>query len=600
MLTDSFLLNNLSMEFQSLERGLDLIRILFRKVQLQLMGGLPNDLDDPVTGNSDPGNGTPGSDNASDYYFVVGGKAPSYWNHRFTFNFFCGLNDLVGTGVGVGDDTIEFTTYSYAINDEYTFLQTGVEDDCYYYYNGSPGIPPASTRFAIVGQQPQTLTLTGQSPVTSQFGLPFLYVSDQNQNLVETIAATSVSDDRTQATFPFPSSLSSGAYSLALVNQTNTPGGISTAGTNMLSIASSQTIAGAPFGVSVAGQAYTHVIVNSCTGTSTTSSSYKTLPVVSLYSANQVLVNGSHISVGANPTAVAAYISNQVTYISNEGNCNEIFDDYAGTTRAVVANSGGNSVTVLDIVNNTMLTNITVGNQLVALAVSSDGNTAYVANYKDNTISVVNLTAETVTGTIAVSGQPTSVALTSSGTLWVGGVGFLTEINTSSMTVTATETVSGKTIVALGYSDSVGQIVATTVDGSNNVYADEIDPASVTAGGTYTPLASNKISSLGTHLNAQTQAQVRSFTSTLANQNILNTNQAGAPPLVVQDGWAVVTATPTGFTITDITGKIVLVSEQTPSPVTAIAVDPQLNVAYLTMPDSNIILTVPLPGTNSN
>jgi hypothetical protein len=68
--------------------------------------------------------------------------------------------------------------------------------------------------------------------------------------------------------------------------------------------------------------------------------------------------------------------------------------------------------------------------------------------------------------------------------------------------------------------------------------------------------------------------------------------------LVVQDGWAVVTATPTGFTITDITGHVVLVSETTPSPVTAIAVDSTLNVAYLVMPDSNILLTVPLPGTN--
>jgi hypothetical protein len=68
----------------------------------------------------------------------------------------------------------------------------------------------------------------------------------------------------------------------------------------------------------------------------------------------------------------------------------------------------------------------------------------------------------------------------------------------------------------------------------------------------------------------------------------------------VQDNWAVITATPTGFTITDITGHQVLVSETTPSPVTAIAVDANLNVAYLTMPDSNTLLTVPLPGTGSN
>ena len=76
--------------------------------------------------------------------------------------------------------------------------------------------------------------------------------------------------------------------------------------------------------------------------------------------------------------------------------------------------------------------------------------------------------------------------------------------------------------------------------------------------------------------------------------------EPGAPPLVVQDGWAVVSATSTGFTITDASGRIVLVSETTPSPVAAIAVDKNLNAAYLTMPDSNTLLTVPLPGTGSN
>jgi hypothetical protein len=129
------------------------------------------------------------------------------------------------------------------------------------------------------------------------------------------------------------------------------------------------------------------------------------------------------------------------------------------------------------------------------------------------------------------------------------------------------------------------------------VYADEINPSTVQAGGVYTPLASNMVSSVGTY------ATVRAYTATLASAsrgNLLNINQVGAPPLVVQDGWAVVTATPTGFSITDITGKVVLVSEKTPSPVTAIAVDSKLNVAYLVMPDSNTLLTVPLPGTGTN
>jgi hypothetical protein len=177
-------------------------------------------------------------------------------------------------------------------------------------------------------------------------------------------------------------------------------------------------------------------------------------------------------------------------------------------------------------------------------------------------------------------------------------VGFLTEINTQTMGVVATEPVTNKTIIALGYSDSVNQLVATTADNlRGNVYVDEISPSAVTSGGTYTPQASALVSSLGTHLN-RANAEVRAFTATVASATLINADQAGAPPLVVQDGWAVVSATPTGFSISDISGNVVLVSETTPSPVTAIAVNPQLSAAYLTMPDSNTLLTVPLPGTN--
>ncbi len=318
---------------------------------------------------------------------------------------------------------------------------------------------------------------------------------------------------------------------------------------------------------------------------------YETFPVVSLYSLDEVLVGGTAVSVGANPTAVATYTAGSVS--KYEGG---VPHSYSGTTQAVVANSGSNTISILDIVNDDLLFNVTVGNQPVALAVSSDGSTAYVANYTDGTVTQVNLTAGTVTATIAVGPQPTSVALTSAGILWVGGVGFLAELNTNPMSVVATEPVAGKSIIALGYSDSVNQLVATTVDTSGNVYADEISPSTFQAGGVYAPLASNVVSSVGTH-SVESEA-VQAYTATLAGANLININQVGAPPLVVQDGWAVVTATPTGFTITDITGQVVLVSETTPSPITAIAADSKLNVVYLVMPDSNTLLTVPLPGTN--
>jgi hypothetical protein len=201
------------------------------------------------------------TNNASEFYYVQSGIATAYWNHRFTFDFYCGDLNQIGVVIDY-EGSQQFTSYGYQMANELTPLRTGVEDDCLYYYNGQPGIPPASTRFAITGQEPQTLTLTGQGPVISSNGMPILYIYGPTHKLIETVPATSVSADHTQATFPFPSSLPSNAYSVALVNQRST--GPSTTGTNELWIASSQTIAGNPFGVSVAGLNEFWKDMNSC------------------------------------------------------------------------------------------------------------------------------------------------------------------------------------------------------------------------------------------------------------------------------------------------------------------------------------------------
>ena len=537
--------------------------------------------------------GAPSDYNSNNYYWVCYGEAPAYWTITYTLNYYCGSTNLIYED--------PFNIYEYQLTHQETFPTSGIQGDCI-----TKDVPSASTRFAILGQLPETLTLTGEASFVTTYGMPELYVYDGTATLVATETATSVSSDGSQATFPFPSSLQQNAYTVAVANQTGGSPGTSAVGTNYLSVASSQTISGSPFGVSVGAQ--TTETINcvyveegnpphQTTQCTTSSSNPDTIPVVSLYSANQVMIGSTLVNVGANPTAVGTYAVSPVTSTTSNGS-GYVTTILSGSLRAIVANSGSNTVTILNTVTDTSVATVTVGNQPVALTVSSTGAYAYVANYTDSTITRVNLSTNTAAGTVVVGGHPTSVALTSGGTLWVGGVGFLTEINTSTMTATATEAISGKTIVGLGYSDSVGQIVATTVDSSNNVYIDQIAPSSVTSGGTYTTVASNQISSVGTHLNVHTEAQVRSFTNTLASQSILNTNQPGAPPLVVQDGWAVVTATPTGFSITDITGNVVLVSEQTPSPITAIAIDPNLNVVYLTMPDSNTLLKVPLPGTN--
>ncbi|MFZ1085234.1 MAG: hypothetical protein WAN35_09740 [Terracidiphilus sp.] len=523
-------------------------------------------------------------------------RAPAYWNLFYLSPFYCGTSNFQGGGDWDGTYWDEYEIQNTLVPNYYASGLAST-DVCIHY--GS--LLPASTRFAVLGSLPGTITLGSSVPFSTTNGMPLLYVYDGKENLVTTSTATSVSSDGSEATFPFPSTLAQAGYSLAVVNQIGGNLQYQTAGTNLLSIASSQTIAGTPFGVAAGAQTTTTITCNMISPypgvqpvrECSSNSNYNSFPVVSLYSLNQVLAGGTAINVGLNPTAVATY---QNGYTENTYDNGMMIQIVTGTNRAVVANSGSNTISVLDIVNNVLLSNIPVGNQPVALAVSSDGSTAYVANYTDSTVTQVNLNTGSATATIAVGGHPTSVALTASGTLWAGGQGFLTQMSTQPMSAVATQTIFNKTITALGFSDSENQLIATTVDARSNVYVDEINPGTIHTGSAYTPLASTMVSSLGSHLIRS--ASIRAFTATLASANLISPNQAGAPPLVVQDGWAVVTATPTGFTITDISGQVVLVSETTPSPVTAIAVDSKFNAAYLVMPDSNTLLTVPLPGVN--
>jgi YVTN family beta-propeller protein len=475
-------------------------------------------------------------------------------------------------------------------------------------------LPPTNTsfsQFAIAGTVPSSIILPeipGWGPFSAASGPPELQIftgANGTPSLYYSTAASAVGTGGVSATFALPNSVPQGAYALVASNQ-NADGSYSTNAWDVLTVAGSQTIAGNPFGVAVGGytDAFEDIGIQNddgtCPGGTWGQNFYDTIPVVSLYSLGKVLVNGTAVTVGANPTAVTAFTGPDSEQDSSD-DCNIYRNKYSGQTSAIVANSGGNTVSILDLVNDAVLNTVTVGRQPVALAVSSDGSKAYVANYADSTVTQVNLTTDTPITTIAVGGQPTSVALTAAGVLWVGGAGFLTEVNTSNMSVAATESTSGRTIAGLGFSDAENELIATSTVGTGSVSIDEISPSSVQNGGTYTALASHSVSTLGTYYNPRIQAQSFGFTSTLTSSSIpINTAQVGAPPLVVQDGWAVVTATPTGFSITDASGHIVLVSETTPSPVAAIAVDTNLNVAYLTEPDSNTLLTVPLPGTGGN
>ena len=258
---------------------------------------------------------------------------------------------------------------------------------------------------AILGASFFPSSLMGQAP-TLRYDV-ISVVPDRDGVTTET--ATNVSPDGTSATFPFPN-LPQNGYSLAVQNRIPAAPGDTPAGTNVLSIAGSQTIAGSPFGVAAGGLAESSRTCKPLPprpgypqqyNCMTTSVPYSAFPVVSLFAQGQVLIGTTAIGVGANPTAIASYTNGPITQSWYNG---LNYTTYTGTTRAIVANSGGNTVSILDLVFDRVLSNVTVGNQPVALVVSSDGSTAYVANYADSTVTRVNLNTATPTGTLAVGG----------------------------------------------------------------------------------------------------------------------------------------------------------------------------------------------------
>jgi YVTN family beta-propeller protein len=88
---------------------------------------------------------------------------------------------------------------------------------------------------------------------------------------------------------------------------------------------------------------------------------------------------------------------------------------------AYVTNSGGNTVTVLDVVDVRVDREIVVGQKPVAVAVSPTRNEVYVVNSGaadgQGSVSIINAENNTVTGAIYVHNQPVSIEIDSTGDL---------------------------------------------------------------------------------------------------------------------------------------------------------------------------------------
>lgn len=446
-------------------------------------------------------------------------------------------------------------------------------------------LPQADGHFAYAGQLPQSVTIYG-SNLSSTYAFPQLLVYDINANLRGTATATSVTGDGSSATFPFPNASSGGAlpsgfYMFAVKNVFDSVGSSKVVTATYYNIGSAAAAQGA-FGVDAVDLIYREETCNFDGYNYYCGGPYQDdnpTPILTLYSAGQVLGTHGTVQVGSQPTAVKAYGNYEVWNDTQYGG----FWATDEPSNTVVTNMGSNSVSILDLVNNMLVTNIAVGSQPVAVTVDAPGAKAYVANYGDGTLSEVNLSTYAVSRTVSIGMAPQTVTMDPNGSaVWIGGAGYLRKVDLSSFSVVYTASVSG-TVTSVAASNQqnklVYSLVTTPCCGGGSAY---------TAG----QLQLSNLTETGNYGNSSADAYAISGTGqSLPNASV--SPQGCAVSAQFGNGMGAC-ATATGFVVYDIVANQEVMRGTTTTPVRGIASDPDNKYMYLTLPDSNQYIAVPL------
>ena len=168
-------------------------------------------------------------------------------------------------------------------------------------------------------------------------------------------------------------------------------------------------------------------VINTATNTSVA-----TIPVGNGPSTIAVTPDGAHVyvvDVGDSTVSVIATATNTVVgspipvgpSIGPSSNVGALISGGIAITPSgssvYVANSGGNTVSVIATASNTVVDTIPVGSQPTGIAITPDGAHVYVANSGDSTVSVIATATNTVEGLpLPVGLFPLGVAITPDGT----------------------------------------------------------------------------------------------------------------------------------------------------------------------------------------
>jgi YVTN family beta-propeller protein len=437
-----------------------------------------------------------------------------------------------------------------------------------------------STHFALPGAIPSTIT--AYSNFSNTYGQPGLrvYVGGSSPSLVSVMSATSTTPG-SSAVFPFPtqsngSQLAEGFYGLVPTNETSSGSVVAAGLPSYLALGGTTTLAGA-YGVDAADiETYrTTCDAHGCTTTPTVISS---APILTEYYAGEVVsYTGATIPVGSEPVAIKAWGS----YLGSVKKGLTTFYTH-GPSGAVVANLGSSSVSMVSFSSNSVVANISVGAQPMAIALNSAGTMAYVASYGNGTLAAINLSNNTLSGTTTGLTGAQSVTMDPSGSyVWVGGTNYLYKVSVSTLAVAASYPVSGQ-VTSLAASNAQNELVYTLVEGccsSSSAYsANEVAISTLTSKGTYNAASASPYA-------AHTMGGTLPSAATLPQATVVSAQ--------FSNGFAA-SATPTGFVVYDLESHTQLMVGTTPTPVRGIASDPANMFAYFTVPDSNEYIAVPL------
>jgi hypothetical protein len=465
-------------------------------------------------------------------------------------------------------------------------------------------VPSASTHFVLQNSEPGTLTFGGTNLSTAN-GMPELLLYDRNGNIAASALALSVASDGSSATFPFPLTSTKGSLppDLYPINILDAGSGSYTHNSaNYLDIGASLTADSthqyvSPFGVDAAP--VTTQTTNCVTTTTTpptthcfTTTARSVDPVVTQYSTNQVTYQGQVIGVGANPTAIKTFNVQQVD--TSDPNSDTMTQLTTEPTRAIVANAGSSSVSIVDLVNKVSVTSIPVAPQPVAIALNSSQSKAYVACYGGNALYEIDLATNAVSRTVGLTAGPLSLDIDSShNTIWVGGQNFIAAVDLGSFSVVSSSAIQGA-VNSIVTSPGQGQLLYTVVSGSA---AGTLSAGGSTGTSTFTigemPLSPGASTTSSFQPSTATAYQTSTTSSALPSASLL---AGGALSSVQYANDIAVVTTPTGFAVVDIARGNVVMQGTTPTPVRGMAADPDQGVVFLTAPDSNTVLRVPLPS----